>query len=161
MENILIEPGVGVGTIKLGMSREEVDLCIQAYTNAHQKLYYDNEYFHYAFKIEYDQNERASFIEVASHVKEEFNCLVNGIDVFNTKAEELVKAFDKISPYERDHADLGWTYFYPKLGITLWRSRVFIEPDIDEEWFKEMSLENQKDELEFLYFETVSVSVPN
>ncbi|MGW8957865.1 hypothetical protein [Paenibacillus sp. NPDC055715] len=89
-----IEPNIGIGTIKLGMSKTEVEDCLQAYTNKFCNSLHDGDYFQYAFKVEYDPNGRVNFIEAASHIKDDFHCMLNGIDVFNTKAEELIKVVD-------------------------------------------------------------------
>ncbi|MEJ3718407.1 hypothetical protein WGM54_10355 [Paenibacillus polymyxa] len=157
MDNLIIEPKIGIGMIKLGMSKSEVEHCIRSYSNQYDKLDKDPNYFHYVFTIEYDSLGKVNFIEVASHAKEQFNCLFKEIDIFNTKADELVKLIDKISPYERNHPEIGWTYSFPELGLSLWRSRIFNEEDTKEEWFKEMDVEEQEDELRFRYFETVSL----
>ncbi|WP_216637946.1 hypothetical protein [Paenibacillus polymyxa] len=48
-----------------------------------------------------------NFIEIASHLKEEFNCLFDGTDVFNTKAENLVKMVNEKSPYDENDPEVG------------------------------------------------------
>ncbi|MEC0184428.1 hypothetical protein P4H61_23370 [Paenibacillus peoriae] len=158
MEKIIIEPNIGIGTIKIGMSKAEVENCLQAYTDKFNKSLQDDDYFHYAFKVEYDSDGRVNFIEAASHIKDDFHCLMNGIDVFNTKAEELIKIVDELSPYDRQHPELGWMYSFPKLGLKFWRSSIFNEKDTLEDRFKEMPPENQEEELRFQFFETVSIS---
>lgn len=160
MDDLIIEPRVGIGTIKLGMSKNEVEDCFKSYTIQYNKSERDPDYFQYAFVVEYDSSEEVNLIGVIFHAKDEFNCLFKGIDVFNTKAEELVETIDKISPYDRNHPDIGWMYTFPKLGLSLWRSRIFNEEDTKEEWFKEMDVEEQEDELRFRFFETVSLFVP-
>lgn len=158
MDNIIIEPWQGIGEFKLGMTRNEVEECVQSYSTKYRVKSLDKNYFR--FKIEYDSNNKVSFIEVNWDVKENFNCLFNGIDVFNTKVEILVKEIDKTSQYDRTHSELGCTYSFPELGLFLWRSREFTEEDRLEDWFLEMSPDNQEEELRFLYFETVSVVAP-
>nr|WP_231116896.1 hypothetical protein [Paenibacillus polymyxa] len=98
-----------------------------------------------------------NFIEIASHLKEEFNCLFDGTDVFNTKAENLVKMVNEKSPYDENDPEVGWMYSFPELGLNFWRSRIFKEEDKLEDWFIELSQEDQKEECRFLYFETVSI----
>lgn len=70
MDNLIIEPNIGIGNIKLGMSPKEYEEEIQEYTVQYNKQH-DSEYFYYIFKVEYKIN----FIEVASHADDEFNCL--------------------------------------------------------------------------------------
>ncbi|WP_197255653.1 hypothetical protein [Paenibacillus dendritiformis] len=80
------------------------------------------------------------------------------IPCFRTKADDLVKALDKISPYSRTwDASAGFCYLFTEMGLTLYRSRVFTEKDLEEEWFLAQSLDAQEDDKRFFYFETVSV----
>lgn len=157
MDDIIIESGA-IGMIRLGMSRDDVEACIQVYARKYHKEYHIRNYFKSAFKIEYDTNETVDFIEISSSLKEEFNCLFYNIDVFNTKADDLVNLIDRISAYDRNHSELGYTYFFPDLGLSLWRPIVLKEENLEEDWFKEMSPENQVDEMRHLYFEAVSIT---
>lgn len=157
MDDLIIEPKRGIGLLSLGMTVDEVEECINAYSNKYLKEYHIHDYFRYAFRVDYSTDGKVSFIEILSDLKNEFNCLFNGIDVFNTKAEELVSSIDQISPYDRNHRELGFTYAFPELGLSLWRSRIFKDEDRNQDWYKEMCPENQEDELRFQYFETVGV----
>ncbi|MGF7050518.1 hypothetical protein J2T13_005067 [Paenibacillus sp. DS2015] len=144
MGKLIIEPGKSIGDIKLGMSKEKVEEILE-----------DCPIF---YNVEYEDNLHVNFIETASSSKDVYNCLLQGIDPFSTKADELINTLDKISPYERnDESRLGFTYRFTKLGIAFWRSSVFKEEDANEDWFKEMTIENQEDELKHLYFESISV----
>lgn len=62
MENILIEPGHGIGMLKLGMTKDEVNVCIQMYI----QHYIDEEECHFESYIlpEYDENEELIAIQV-------------------------------------------------------------------------------------------------
>lgn len=110
MGNLIIEPGKGIGLIKLGMNKDEVEKCIQKYTEKYQKEYHIQVYFKGFFMVEYDSEGKVDFIEIPEVLKETFNCLLLGIDVFNTKAEDLVEKIDKISEYDRNQSD-GYTFF--------------------------------------------------
>ncbi|MGN7470143.1 hypothetical protein [Brevibacillus sp. SAFN-007a] len=72
----------------------------------------------HCFTFEYDSDGKVSSISISSSLKEVLCCLFQGMDVFQTKAEELVEKIDRISKYERDHPELGWTYDYPELGLS-------------------------------------------
>ncbi|MBY0054662.1 hypothetical protein P4U99_25925 [Brevibacillus agri] len=126
MDNLIIEPGEGIGLIKFGMSKDEVEKCIQSYTEKYQKEYHIQDYFKGFFMLEYDSEGKVDFIEIPEVLKETFNCLLMGIDVFNTKAEDLVEKIDEIAEYDRNQSD-GYTYFFPSLGLSLWRSDIFKE----------------------------------
>jgi len=92
MEMITVMPKQGIGLIKLGMSKEEVEKCRQEYNT---KFFNDNrsiDFFKGAFKVEYDNEGRVNFIELSSFKGEqEFTCSIMDLDIFETKAEELVE----------------------------------------------------------------------
>ncbi|WP_339324375.1 hypothetical protein [Paenibacillus sp. FSL W8-0194] len=149
IDKIVIEPGKSIGDFYLGMDKVEAERIIRT-----TPLF---------FKIEWDMNECASFIEVARHPDFNFELLINGfdrIDPFKTKVKEIINNLDVISPYDRGD-DLGFTYSFLQMGITFWRPSNFKEEDMNEAWFKEMPLENQKEELKQLYFESISVYKPS
>lgn len=157
MDTIEIEPGQAIGTIKLGMSRDEVEECIRQYASRYEcrdDISFD---FSSYFMPEYDSNDRLIALQMTSDVKEHAHCLCHGFHVFRTKADDLVEALDKISPYARTwDASAGFCYLFTEMGLTLYRSRVFTETDLEEEWFLAQSLDAQEDDRRF-YFETVSV----
>ncbi|MFL1676965.1 hypothetical protein [Paenibacillus dendritiformis] len=158
MDTIEIEPGQAIGTIKLGMSRDEVEECIRQYASRYEcrnDISFD---FSSYFMPEYDSDDRLIALQMTSDVKEHAHCLCHGINVFCTKADDLVEVLDKISPYARTwDASAGFCYLFPEMGLTLYRSRVFTEKDLEEEWFLAQSLDAQEDDKRFFYFETVSV----
>ncbi len=157
MDDLIIEPKRGIGTINLRMSKSEVERCINDYAEKYEKHSYNRDGFKHCFQVEYDADERAIFIQLVYSLKDYFNCVFKDINIFTTKATELVSILEQISPYDRDHWELGCTYYFPEIGLSLWRSSKFIEEDIEKEWFKELSLEQQEEELRMLYFQTVSV----
>ncbi|NRR19736.1 hypothetical protein [Brevibacillus sp. MS2.2] len=93
-------------------------------------------------------------MEVTSDTENSYTCSFKGLDVFNIKVEKLVEEIDKISPYDRDHWGL---YIFPQIGMRLWRPIIRKEEDFEQEWFKDMSLSNQQDEIRNLYFRTVAI----
>lgn len=77
-------------------------------------------------------------------------------NVFNTKAEKLSEIIDKMTPYLRtSEPNLGSIFNFTEVGLSL--SNVFTEKEMEEEWFKVKSPEEQEDHLKFLHFETVMV----
>lgn len=156
MDYIIIEPGRSIGTVKLGMTRDEVNLCIQKYI----REYNDEEQRHFESYIipEYDENEKLIALQVVRDLKKYANFICYEIDVFNTKAENLIEMMDKITPYLRtSEPELGYDYDFIEVGLSFYRSHVFTEKDMEEEWFTEKSPEDQEDDMKYLYFETVMV----
>ncbi|WP_026475766.1 hypothetical protein [Alkaliphilus transvaalensis] len=157
MDALIIEPKQGIGTISLGMSPSEVEQCIKDYSNKYLELGFDQKFFKHVFQIDYSSENKVNFIQIISDIKNIFNCVFKDIDIFNTKAEILIKQIEQISPYDSNHWELGYTYAFPKLGLYLWRPSIFKEADKNEDWYKALSLENQEEELKYLYFQTVSI----
>ncbi|MGG4397349.1 hypothetical protein ABEX25_23875 [Paenibacillus thiaminolyticus] len=86
------------------------------------------------------------------------NFICYGIDVFNTKAEKLIEIIDKMTPYLRtSEPDLGSIFDFTEVGLSFYRSNVFTEKEMEEDWFKVKSPEEQEDDLKYLYIETVMV----
>lgn len=156
MDYIIIEPGRSIGTVKLGMTRDEVNWCIQKYI----REYNDEEQRHFESYIipEYDENEKLIALQVVRDLKKYANFICYEIDVFNTKAEDLIEMMDKITPYLRtSEPDLGSIFDFTEVGLSFYRSNVFTEKEMEEDWFKLKSPEEQEDDMKYLYFETVMV----
>lgn len=160
MDEIIISPFVGIGKIKLGMTKQEVIDCLEDYKREFIHKNFDKEYFEYAFRIHYNSMNLVNFIEVPCHVKDNFNCSFKGINVFETKAEDLLELLttDNSSlEYDQNKAETGSTYHFPELSLTFWRTSKFDEKDMQQNWFKNLSKADQLEEMRLLYFESVSI----
>ncbi|GKU77079.1 hypothetical protein [Paenibacillus sp. L3-i20] len=160
-EPFIITPNVGVGPIKIGMCKSEVDAIVKLNSKErrtdrmHSPSLFNCVFAHF----EYDSEDRLSFIALENNYTEDgIVCLYNGIDVFRTKADELVAKLDKLSPYDRNNPELGYSYIFNELNICLWRPSVITEEDLHSERFLEMSLENQQYEKRYLYFTQILVT---
>jgi len=121
-----VEPGVGIGPVRLGMHRDEVrhaiDSPVHEFTrpglahpvdaflgNALQVFYAAG-----AAVVEYVELANASGVQA----------VLDNVDVFDTTAAELVAIL--AAHYEVDAADpeFGYSYRYPTAGLSLWRPTV-------------------------------------
>lgn len=164
MDQLIIEPSKGIGKLRLGMTKDQVDVCLQDYTEQYEITSAQNPLcFHMkgaikaCFQFEYDNYGKVSFIQVSSAIKDVLHCLFQDLDVFETKAEELVARIDSFSRYDRNDRELGWTYDFPELGLSFWRPNILREADLEEDWFQEMQPAIQEDEKRNLFFECVSI----
>jgi hypothetical protein len=157
MNVLLIEPGRGIGEIELGMTKEEVNDCIERYAAKYQKPYHMDNFIKDSFMVKYDLEGKVNFIEIPSELKDTFQCLFINIDVFNTKADELVRRIDEISPYDRNNPEMDSCFTFPEIGLGLWRPDVLTEEDLEKEWFKELKPSIQEDTMKNLYFKTVFI----
>lgn len=162
---LIIEPGVGIGTIKLGMSKEEVEYHISNYKEKYEKKVYRDEhgnevhydgFFDWAIKIDYGKQGTVIFIEIVRDMITFFDCICYDIDVFRTKAEEIVRKLSEVVHCEPEMED-ETECTLENIGLSLWRSHAFNEVEMEEEWFLEMCEENQEDEKRYMYFQTVAV----
>ncbi|WP_454192446.1 Imm26 family immunity protein [Paenibacillus sp. Marseille-Q7038] len=158
-------PGERIGKLYLGMSEKECRAVLESYRKEHLKGLW-NYSFNDVFRIDYDQEGKSSFIEMVTGYEPELlqvriHLPEQTVDAFHTKAKMLIPIIDKVSPYDRSEEDNGYAYYFKELGLALWRGNVLEEEQIEEAWYKEMCAENQQDELRFMYFETVSVMVPD
>lgn len=141
---VQVKPSISIGELKIGMNENEID-----------KLTENSPCF---FKVEYEDN-KCSFIELYSSGQIEFVCLFGELDLFNTKVSILIPLIDTISPYDREKSD-GYGYYFPEIGLSFWRDIDLTEETMQEDWFKEMSPENQEDTAKHLYFGAVGVFNP-
>ncbi|TVX94065.1 hypothetical protein [Paenibacillus agilis] len=159
---IVIEPAQGIGQIKLGMTKDKVQECIQYYTKFYKSISLTNNLFDYFFKIEYNRNGEVCFIEVPCNDKGIITCKLKDIDITNTQAEELIAKINSIEKYDEDKSTPDTYYYFKSLGLSLWRSMSPSDVDIqDQDWFKELSPEEKEAETSYLYFESVSISSPD
>ena len=162
---LIIEPGVGIGAIKLGMSKEEVKQHINHYKEKYENRSYRYEYgnelyygqiFESGLKIEYGKQGTVIFIEIVREMMTFFECVCYDIDMFHTKAEEVVRKLSGVVHCEAEMED-ETECTLENVGLSLWRPHAFDEQDMQEEWFQEMSEENQEEEKRYMYFQTVAV----
>lgn len=151
MDKLLIKEHNSVGLIKFGMPMDEAVTCMELYQNMYQSITAP-------IFCEYDAEGNVCSIHlIIDLLKEHVHCTFKGMDLLNTKATKLVEHFDHLSPYNRnEEATLGYTYTFPRLGLSFWRGNVCTENEVEADWFKKLSPDIQADNKRFLYFETVT-----
>ena len=119
MLDLLIRPGIGAGSIELGMAKDVVRRKLEdlgyPLSAEHGKLDYfcDN-----SLQIEYE-DEKIRFIGISDHP--EIKCTFYDVDVFDCEATVL---FEKFAINECTSPDVppGETCFFPHQGLYLWES---------------------------------------
>lgn len=112
--NFEINPKIGIGPVKLGMSRDEIKSILgeQSYSgsNGESDYYYEN-----SLQVEFTDN-LASFI--GASYSGEYSVTYRGANVFNTEASKLFRliAINESETHEYDPSE----YVFPEQILTLW-----------------------------------------
>jgi hypothetical protein len=117
-----IEPHVGVGPIRFGMTRAEVRKVLgkPKSTNKERDGFLDG------FYVDFDEAGSVEFIEMAKSQK--FRGLFHGTCLHDLLADDAVALVSKFGKYDRNHPELGHSYIYVDLQMSLWRG-VMPSPD--------------------------------
>jgi hypothetical protein len=125
-------PLIGIGPVRLKMTREESRRAMGRPPDPVQKSSADgaltDAYFDSAFQVFFDDRDLVEYIEV-SGPGPDIAALYLGKDAHRTEAAELVKRIVANAPYDPDDPELGWSYLFPSLELSLWR------PTAEEPYF--------------------------
>ena len=137
-----IKPHIGANEITFGMSRNEVhkELGKPSFSKDKSLIefgefkihepakdgYYENE-----LQISYDENEHVEFIEFSGKSAEHTQVFWNGIEIFKTPANQLLKLISANSKanYDKKDNEIPYSYIYKELDLALWRQ---VAPEVDE-----------------------------
>lgn len=117
-----IVPHEGVGPVRLGMAREAAREAMEraGVPLPPEQVETSRDLYHRAeFQVSYDDSGMVEYIELGRG--EQFVARYLGVDVFTTPADELVALVANAAPYDPDDPELGYTYLFPALDLTLWR----------------------------------------
>jgi len=120
-----IKPLEGVGKVKFGMSSHEISEILSKTPSKFYRIIglepQTDAYFNSSFQIDYNNKGECVFIEISSN--KNYDVLFNGINVFKTNAQDLIKITSKVEDYDHNHPELGFSYIFLKLELSLWRER--------------------------------------
>ena len=122
-----IVPHVGVGPIRLGMTRDEVhvELGPPEFTSRDNR-----EEFLSGFMVDYNSDGLVEFIELAK--SREFRALYQGKCLHDMLAADVVSLVRQHGRYDEEDPELGYSYCFHDLQLSLWRPTV-PEPDQPED----------------------------
>ncbi len=114
-------PHEGIGPVRLGMSRAEAREAMErAGVPPPEQVETSRDLYHHAaFQVSYDAFGTVEYIELGRDGP--FGVRYLGVDVFTTPADELVALVAERAPYDPDDPELGFTYLFPALDLSLWR----------------------------------------
>jgi hypothetical protein len=116
-----IEPHIGVGPVRLAMTRNEARAAMLASSQSCQEdphakrdLYHRN-----AFQVFYDATETVEYIELSRGG--DFDATFAGERILEIPADDAVRFVESFAPYSTSDPELGWSYVFPALDLSLWR----------------------------------------
>ena len=132
MNTYPVKPHQGIGPVRLGMTRTESQQAMGRKPDSFQKgpegTPLTDAYFEAAFQVFFDDRDVVEYIEL-SGPSPEFAALYRGKDVHRTVAREVAELMSKDGAYDPDDPELGWSYLFPSLELSLWR------PGADDPFF--------------------------
>ena len=123
-----IKPRRSIGPVRLGMARADVRVAMGGEPERSLRKFegdrYETDGYHNgAFQIFYDgESPAVNYVELTSIVGD-VDAVLRGVHVFQTKASELVAFVSEYARYDEDDPELGFSYIFPSLDISLWRPR--------------------------------------
>jgi hypothetical protein len=129
----IVEPNIGIGPIKLGMSREDVRKQFngeyRTYKHGSSKIYTDT-FFDNSFQVSYNEKDTVEYIELSGYKNKYFNVMVFGFDPFKlkvNKVEELLNEngikifYDNGIGGNARTIDKAFAIILPEYEISMWR----------------------------------------
>ena len=174
MKTILVIPNEGIGSLKLGMSPAQVLDAINEeladlpdISNNDMQISETNEgagvtvrYMKgpYFFMVHY-MNGISAEISVNRDLRESARVVLYDIDIFLTKAEQIVNRLKQKSRLVCDWEDeqLAYDYDFTDIGIRFWRDGVFHEKLLLDREYMEMMKDVIEEEYRYLYFDIITV----
>ena len=176
MERYVVTPHEGIGSLKLGMSPEEILAAIQndltelkivskrglqiSQTRERDPNFQTLRYMEdiYFSMVRY-QNGKAIEISVDRELRDEVKVSLYDLDVFHTPAEDVIRFMKQFGPCIHHEPDeqLSTEYAFPALGIRFWRERAFHEKLLLDRAYVEAMQLVLEEEKRYLYFDIVTV----
>ncbi len=133
-----VSPLVGIGPVRLGMTREEVRTALGEpnYSKGNREGYLSGLF------VNFSSNEKVEFIEISK--SEEFTAYYCGVPVHDTLAGELIARVSKFSEFDGNDPELGHSYIFKALQLSFWRG----------------TIPSSQDDEDGCYFQAVGVGAP-
>lgn len=177
MEEIIVDPHIGIGQLKLSMTPDELETAfLRMRSNWAESMndsvqiecsvetddsnlitgrYADDKSF---FLVQY-QNGRA--IEISAHkmLAQTAPVKLFGVDIFNLKADQTVDWLKGKSDCTCNNEDeqLGTEHIFPEIGIRFWRERAFHLKLLEDTLYMEEMKDVLEEEYQYQYFELITV----
>jgi len=144
MPDYTVQPLVGIGPVRFGMSREEARRAMPEPPKPFRKgptSQYETDAFHQSeFQVFYGGDQPAvEFIELSGGSV--VRALYRELDVFATPADEVVTYFSRESELDQSDPEIPYCYLFRKLQLSLWRPSIpESDTDTDGRYFSTIGI---------------------
>ncbi len=121
MNKFNIIPGISIGPIQIGMGTDKI---LELWGKP-QSIHGNRWMYHDGFFIDYDESRKVEFIETGK--SKNYSIILDGLDLHKTKSDKVIELFSKLDDYDRNEPDLGFSYVFKKIQLSLWRGSVEME----------------------------------
>lgn len=120
-----VVPGIGVGSVMIGMARVDSRSAMGVpWRTSRKAAAHDVDAYHEnSFQIFFDEDERVSEIEVSRRPSMSVPTY-RGIDILAAPAQDALEVVSADAPFDPHDPELGWSYYFPALGLWLWRESI-------------------------------------
>ena len=139
MTQYSLEPLIGVRPVLLGMTRGESREHMVAKPVSFKKAprLFPNQpdvdaYHGNAFQLFFDESDRVEYIELSK--SPDLGVNYKGTDVFALAADDLVALISRDAPFDSNDRELGYSYTFPLLEMSVWRPTIPEPDDVSPEW---------------------------
>jgi hypothetical protein len=132
MRKLEVQPLRGVGEIRFATPRDEVIRLLGPWSSSAKKnlqaFYPTDGWFSNGLQIYYSgEQPSVEYIELSSGCGLEPICF--GRPVFSTPVSELIALIQGHAPFDATDPELGFSYVFPSLELSLWR------PTVEDQFF--------------------------
>ncbi len=125
-------PHVGAGEVHLGMRRSEVRRLLGDAVMSYKKVpgaVLTDRYFA-DLQVAYDREDRVEYIELNG--PGDVDAVFRGRSLLFLPADEVLDWMKRFAEYDPDDPEVGYSYVYPDLDLSLWRPVLPDNPEDDD-----------------------------
>ena len=135
MTDYFVVPHSRVGPVQLGVAREESRAAMSGmphtFCGAPGSQHGTDAWHNNAFQVSYAGDPPSvEYIELSAGGR--FRALYKGTSVFESPSDELLALVSRDAPYDGDDPELGYSYTFRFLDLSLWRPVMPESPDDPE-----------------------------
>lgn len=133
-----VEPLKGIGAIGLGMDRQDARKVMPETPDVSGARDHVDNYHDGGMQVFYDKHDKVEFIELLRGSG--FTAVTHGVDVFSHSAKEVLDVITEVSEYNQDDLEVGYSYVFPDLELSLWRPNIPEDGEEEGKYFSTIGI---------------------